>query len=349
MTWRSRRDGYRGKRSRGTASAGVFVVAAGAAMGSSGPTVAQAQSEAALPPVIVESKGCESGAAAEVASILRVELLSRVVDSSLRRDAYRTTIDCAGDVVGVAVAAAGGATKGLQVSLARTPANVRSRIVALSIAELVRDLDREPHPAAASPPMVESVAPPARQPAPTEVHTRADSPSSPVPEAAFMIAAFGQVTTFQLDGEWLAGGGLRLDYAARRWCAGVDAAVLTARERFDPGTAQVVLGYGSPYVAWLARWARVQLRLGAGYALGAATISGHATDARAFGGTTTGPWTAPYALAAVSLALTGAVHLDAKGEAGGVTSPVVGNVTGGADVALKGFLASFQAGVTLAL
>jgi hypothetical protein len=164
------------------------------------------------------------------------------------------------------------------------------------------------------------------------------------------LGAFAQTSTFRLNGLWLAGGGLRFDYVYRRLCLGLDAALLTTSESFDPtGTARVFLAYGSPYAAWRERWGPAQTRLGVGYAMGAARLTGTATDPRVFAGTTTGPWSAPFAFAALALGITDGLGLEARGRVGWVTSPVVGEVLGSGDVALEGLWASVDVGMTLAL
>jgi hypothetical protein len=126
-------------------------------------------------------------------------------------------------------------------------------------------------------------------------------------------------------------------------------ALLTTTERFAQGTAQVFLSYASPYVAWRHGWGRTEALLGAGYALGAARLIGRATDTRVVAGTTTGPWSAPYALAVFALAVTGGLSVEARGQVGWVTLPVIGEVSGGADVALRDLWASFQAGLAITL
>ena len=298
----------------------------------------QASSQASRRGVYLEKSACDATSPFEVASVLRVELFNRLLDGAPRGEAYRVAIDCSSDIVVIAVRVPGGPSKSLQTNLAGAPANVRSRIVGLAIAELVRDLDREPRPIPPPP------APPRPRPR-DEPPARPPSPSS----RAVDLGAFASTATFQLKDVWLAGGGLRFDYAYQRFCAGLDAAVLTTTERFEQGTAQVFLSYVSPSVAWQETWGPARARLGAGYALGVARLSGYATVARAFAGTTTGAWTAPYAFASFALAITGGFSVDARGQLGWVASPVVGEVSGGPDVALEGLWVSVQAGVTIAL
>lgn len=302
---------------------------------------AGAQPASVLRPIHLDPSSCEATPFGDVAAILRVELYNRLVEGPPRQDAYRAALDCAGSIVVVSVTVPGGTTRSFRTDLGGTPANVRARVVGLGVAELVRELDREP---ALPPPAPRPPPPPARVP---------DEPSPPLhadrDRRVVDLGAFAQTSSFELDGAWLAGGGLRFDYADRRFAAGLDVALLTMTDRFEPGTTQVLLAYGSPYAAWRERWGPVQTRLGGGYALGAARIRGHATDATAFAGTTTGPWSAPYAFAALRLMLTDDLSVDARGQLGWVTSEVIGQVAGASDVALEGAWATVQLGIAITL
>jgi hypothetical protein len=285
--------------------------------------------------------GCDAAPPGEVTAILRVELLDRLTEGPPPDDAYRATMRCAADTVEVSVAAPGGPARSLRTTVAGVPADLRARIVALAIAEIVRDLDRE------------TPAPPPPPPPDAPARDRVEAPSPVVPSGppatrGIDLGAFAQASTFGSGGAWLSGGGLRFDYFGRHVCAGLAATVLTMTERFELGTARAILSYGSPYVGWQERWGPVQGRLGAGYALGAARLSGAASGAAAFGGTTTGPWTALFAFGGLELLAIEALHVYAQGQFGWVTSPVVGEVAGGSSVALKGAWTNVQAGVALA-
>jgi hypothetical protein len=290
-------------------------------------------------PVFVERTTCEATSLDAVVSILRVELLGRFVDGPPPDDSYRAAITCSASIVGVTVGAPGGAAQSLRTDLSAAPANVRARIVALDVAELVRSLDAEPHPALSAAP-----------PAPRSAELGPAPLPPPVPRAwPVGLGAFGQASSFPRGGVWLTGGGLRFDLVTRHVCAGFDVALLVADDRFAEGSVQTSLAYAAPAVAWRASWSAADVRLGAGYALGAARLSGHANDPRAFAGATTGPWTAPYLFAAFALALTGVVHVDVRAQAGWVSSPVVGEVAGSADLALEGPWVSGQLGLSLSL
>jgi hypothetical protein len=300
--------------------------------------VASADPVPAARPVQVERNGCEALPPEEIVSILRVELLGRLLEGPPRADADPVTIDCSGDVVEISVGAPDGTSKSTRTTLTGAPTNIRSRIVALAIAELVRDLDREllrgPPPAHPPAPSGDPLTPP----------ERASNPSRPID-----LSVFAQTSGFPLHDLWLAGGGLRFDFACRLLCVGFDASLLTTTERFAQGTAQVFLGYASPYLAWRYGWGRAETLLGAGYALGAARLVGRAADAGVIAGTTTGAWTAPYGLAVLALALTGDLSVEARGQLGWVIWPVIGEVSGGTDVAIRGLWASVQAGLAITL
>ncbi len=299
--------------------------------------IATADVPAGKPPLQVERRPCRATSLDDVTAILRVELLGRLDEGAPRADAYRTVIDCTDDAVTIAMGVAGGPSGSRRASLAGAPANVRSRIVALTVAELARDLDH-------------TVVPPPPPPAPIAPAPQERADAHPHGSRAVTLGAFAQSSTFRFDGVWLTGGGLRFDYAYRRFAVGLDAAAVTTNETFALGTARVVLAYGSPYVAWRERLGgRVQTRLGGGFAFGAARLNGHASDARALAGSLSGPWSAPYAFAALDVELFGGVSADVRAEGGGVTSPVIGGISGAPNVTLDGLWASVQLGLAIAM
>jgi hypothetical protein len=125
--------------------------------------------------------------------------------------------------------------------------------------------------------------------------------------------------------------------------------VLSDTQSFGFGTAQSLLVYSSPYAAWAVTFGDLGVKWGAGYALGAARLSGHASAPGFTAATVAGPWTAPYGFAALSLAVTEGLRAEARAQAGWVTSTVVGEVAGGGDVHFEGLWASAQIGLALGL
>jgi hypothetical protein len=300
-------------------------------------------------PVHVETSECQGTLLEQIVPLLRVEIGPQIVDAPTDGASCRVVVECSGDQVALS-ATAPERPPGLQrIDLASSPPGVRARIVALAIAELVRDLllvapaetprggalrvDRAPG----------SEGPERDRPA---VSPRADDGAA---ARRTEIGAYAQAIAFASDGRWLAGGGIHFEHARGFACVGLDARMATGTEQNDLGTASFSLADLSPWVAWRSVVGRTVVRLGAGYALGVARINGRANGDRAVAATVSGPYTAPFGLAALSYGLSEALNVEARGQAGWVTSPVVGLVDGGADIRLEGGWASMQIGMALAL
>jgi hypothetical protein len=328
---------------------GIAVVATGetfagdAPAGDSATSLAPAGHEPLKTPVHVERSSCKTVSITDVLGVLRVELAAQLVEWPLPDKVYQVAIDCSDDVVVISVAMTERETRSYRTNLTNAPSNVRPRIVALAIAEIVRDLDRESAQLALASPMRQEVPSPQtalEPPLPKEGETR-----------PAQFGAFAAVSTFHFDGSWLAGGGPRFDYVYRWLCAGFDAALLEGDHRFTTGTVRALLGYGSPYVAWRSVTGRLQERLGIGYALGAATVTGLGPS-NYLSSTLTGPWAAPYVFGALAFAVTHSITVDLRAQAGWVTMSVLGQVQrvpGGADVNLDGLWTSMQIGTAFTL
>ena len=299
-----------------------------------------------LTPVVIERSSCPGVSRDDVVAVLRVELPAQLVEQPPPEGAYAVAIDCSGPSVVLGIAAPGRAPRDYRTNLAGAPPSLRPRIVALAIAEIVRDLDREPPPAPPEPPPAPVVD---RRPPPSSAEIESLSPKTPKLAGPVFLGALGEVATFRFDGRWLAGGGLRFEYARGLLCAGIDALLLSADEHVPLGTAQVLLTYASPYVGFAESAGPFQVRLGAGYGAGAARLSGHAADPHSGSATVTGAWMAPYGFGQLVLPMGSSLRLDARVLAGWVVAPVVGEIDGGGDVNLAGFWTSVQIGLTVAL
>jgi hypothetical protein len=298
-------------------------------------------------PVHVERSNCAAASRDELMTVLRIELPGQMVDDSAHGGAYEVAVDCVRSAVALSIAAPGGTRKTYRMDLAGAPRGVRSRIVALAIAEIVRDLDRD---ASAGPP--EEPSPARTADAPTaEVAPVPDAPAPAAPRSGgpVFLSALGEAASFRLDGRWLLGGGLRFEYARRGLSAGVDAVFLAADESVSLGTARVLLPYASPYIGLGSSTGPWQARVGAGCALGAASLSGHASDASARAATVTGAWVAPYAFGQLGLVATDFLRIDLRAQVGWVTASVDGTVQGGTDVDRSGLWTSLQLGAAFSL
>lgn len=106
-------------------------------------------------------------------------------------------------------------------------------------------------------------------------------------------------------------------------------------------------GYGAPHVAWLVRLRAVRLTLGAGYALGAASVRGLRERAGAGADRSRGFWCARYAALNVQVRIAGSLAIAAQASLGWVQAAVVGEVERGSDVALSGLWTQLRAGLVL--
>jgi hypothetical protein len=242
---------------------------------------------------------------------------------------------CSGDVVSLSVSA-DGRVRSSTANLAQVAASLRPRVAALALAELVRDLDRDlPARSVAAPP---SPLPPREE------------PSSATPAIRTIeLSGFAVASDFVQHGVALPGAGLHFGYSRGPLCVGLEVAILSDTERFVPGTVRAILTYGSPYVGWQQAWRVLVTRLGAGYALGAARLTGSTTAPLDYATTITGLWASPYLFGDLQVRVTEGLGVLARGQLGWVTSPVTGQVAGGSDLSLGGLWAGGQLGLVLAL
>jgi hypothetical protein len=279
----------------------------------------------------IEPGPCTGVTLEEIVPLARTELRTEVVEVE-RGATHHIIVGCSGDVVTIAVAAPGGRARFRSADLGGAPPNVRARIVALVAAELVRNFDLAPTP-------LPKAMPDSRGPS-------QDSRATPTNSSA-QLGAFGEASSFGFDGRWLFGGGLRFEYARGWFCAGLDAAVLSGNERSDVDTTRVLVTYVSPHVDWRLMTGRAFTKVGAGFAFGAARMTGHPGDARTVGATLQGPWMAPFGSLGLGYGLTNALSIETRFIVGWVTLPVVGEAPGGREFGLQAWLSVIQVGAAL--
>jgi hypothetical protein len=296
-------------------------------------------------PAHVEIGVCAAAPADEVMALVRVELGSQLVDAP-PAGGCRVVVECWGDEVTVSVSAPDRLARSHRTDLTGSPLSVRPRIVALEIAELVRDVAREPELLVGAS-IARGRATPATEPPPSD--RARPTPAVRHDPSRFDLGAFALGSTFRYDGRWFWGGGLRIDYSLDWMIVGVDATVVAREQASDLGSTDAVLTRTSPYVAWRVASHRAAFRLGAGHAFGWAKIAGRAAAPTATDATVTGAWTGPYALFGFAYAATDTLAVDLRAETGWVTLPVVGQVARGDDVAIQGAWTSLFAGLSLAL
>lgn len=308
------------------------------ALGEPGPANQRAEAPRPKPTVSIERLDCALVAADEVLALVKIELRGQLIDAATGDADYRIAVTCSGNRVAAIASAVDGAVREHDTDLTGVSPSVRPRIVALAIAELVHELELTPRETTPEAPRL----PPERREPPVDVPAVA-------PTRAIDLTAFVQTSTFHFDEKWLFGGGLGGSYSSGLFVAGLDAAIAARDERSEAGAAQVLLTHLSPYAGWRAVARRMTVELGAGYALGVARITGHATDARAQSGTVSEIWGAPFAFGALAYAASDTVGIRLRAHAGWVTLPVVGLVWRGPAIDLTGSWTGAQLAISLKL
>jgi hypothetical protein len=296
------------------------------------PTSAAAESKGRLS-VGIEVGDCSVVAMDDVLYLAKIELRGQLLDGTSGA-ACRVNVTCAGARVTVAAHTSDGRERIHDTDLSSVSGSVRPRVVALTIAELVHDLEMAPlEPAESAPP-----------------------PSGPpivlapqAPSRSIALQAFALSSTFRFDSKWLVGGGIGGAFASGHVVAGLDATLSTRDEASEVGTTQVLLTYLAPYLGWRASARRFTGQLGGGYAFGVARITGRATDSRAESGTLSEFWGAPFGFATIAYAASDVVSIGVRAHAGWVTLPVVGLVWKGPSIDLTGPWTGAQLGLSLTL
>ena len=299
------------------------------------------QSTAASVPVYVEAGECSAAPPTQVLPLLRVELGARL-RAAPELDALRVRIECSGDEVIVAAFASNAPARIRRLSLVAVPPSLRPRIVALQVAEIVREHDL---------PGAQNGARAAQAPRPAQAASRSEAPN--VADATRLhggvqLQLFAQASSYHRDGRWLGGGGVRVEQALFSLRAGIDAVFATRGDSSQLGSDRVLSAYLAPHVAWPFAAGRTAARVGLGHAVGFARITGDSADPAAVAGIVSGPWMAPFALAGASYALGSAFALHVRAEVGWVVLPVIGEVARAKSVELSGLWTNLQLGAALA-
>jgi hypothetical protein len=300
------------------------------------PPPASRRSEIARPrfSVGIEFGDCSVVAADDVLFLARIELRGQLSDASSSASC-RVNVTCSGARVAISARTSDGRERAHDTDLSSVSGSVRPRVVALTIAELIHDLEVS----SLEPPEVEPIAPSGP---PIQIPPQA-------PSRAITLGAFAAASAFRFDPKWLVGGGIGGAYARGHLVAGIDATLTTRDERSEAGSTQVLLTYLGPYLGWRASAHRFTGQWGGGYAFGVARITGRATDASAESGSLSEFWGAPFAFASITYAPSDVVSIGLRAHAGWVTLPVVGLVWKGPSIDLTGFWSGAELGVALAL
>lgn len=266
---------------------------------------------------------------------LRVALEVETADVPRPRHAPPITVNlrCELDMVFVTAQLPEGARRGQRFQLTEVQGDVGARVLALAIAELVRTPEAAPQ----------------KPPGPT-AYTSPKSIPSGAPKSA-RLSLEGTVTSAQFRGPTPIGADLSLDYLG----------FAPLRLRADVGFGYGVDGRSVGDVATslatgnLAAGAAFpsepfEVAVLAGYRLGVARMQGAALAPPEMAipvqdGNVSGPFGGPHVTLGFAVHAGGSFVISAGAELGWVLAAVVGEVTGGEDVALDGYWTRFALGV----
>jgi hypothetical protein len=281
-------------------------------------------------PVHLEESSCATVPRDALEAALRVELGARVVEGDVP-GTLRVRVGCPGDRALVGITHPDGRESASTTSLRGVSNDVRPRVIALTIAEIVRNLERLPE---AEPVKLE---PPRGRPLPAP---------HPSPRSRIGFTAHGR--SFGMLAAWLAGGGLgaRRDFGAVE--LGMDGLLLTSERETQRGSVRALAVLARPAVGIHQVMGLWSSRLGVGTELGFASLRGHAQAADARDARVNGAWVAPYVFGGGGYRLTPRLELGASLELGWALMPVIGRIQKSRDVRLGGPWAGLSLGVSYA-
>jgi hypothetical protein len=286
---------------------------------------------------MLEGRGCEASVLDAVRAQLRVELANQAPFP----DRMRVRLSCAASVAEVVVFERPGNREltRQRVDLRATRQQLKPRILALTIVELIREakaVDGAP---------ARAVEPPATSA--DRASLAAEEPTEREPRAIALLA-FAQASSFRFQTPLAWGAGLRLDYGLPQFALGLDSTIARSTESRSLGSIATTMIALSLHAAWAPRAGDRFARLGLGHAFGVGRISGDADAPGASGQVVTAAWAAPYALAAIGSELGPVLVVELRGQLGWVTVPVEGLVAEGRTVRLGGVWSCLQLGAGFA-
>jgi hypothetical protein len=284
---------------------------------------------------VLGAEGCPAEIADDLERLVGIELRSARQQS----EPIEIGIRCQEDEVTLSVMGPDrSALSQRKVDLSRTASSVHARVLALAIAELIREQQARPKPRPAPKPEVKKA--PRREP-----------PPAPKPEKRLPVGrleGFFAVSNYDLT-EDLWGGGVRFWYLRLTpWHAALDFSAGTFEREVEIGAARLVSASLSARLGYTLGLADLEFRFGAGQRVGMARISGSASDSsRAASGSVVGTWTAPIVYLALDTALFGRWRAGLGTELGIVLLPVRGQIQNHDDVGVDGLWGALEIGISL--
>ena len=291
----------------------------------------------------LESSTCSHSLVDEVQRFLRVELKNTSISSG--ESAPRVILSCS-ERVSLIRALIGGHESTRQLDLARTDPALHARVIALAIAELLRDTAAG---VAVEPPLVTNAAPPSNPAPAPEPEPAPSAPSAPAPLATSHLVAFAKLENFGPSFEPLSGGGLTFSHELGHFSLGLGPTLATGQRKLALGSVGVLAADLSLRLAYRFPNRALPGEVGLGHALGLARLTGASSQPNTTAEGVTGVWAGPFVFGTLDVTVADPLFLEIAAQLGVVTFPVRGLVQGDADVAIAGIWSGVSLGLGLNL
>ncbi|HEX3851556.1 MAG TPA: hypothetical protein VHW01_11355 [Polyangiaceae bacterium] len=285
----------------------------------------------------IESSTCTHPLVEGVERLTRVELNNAGLPSGA--DAPHVTLSCAEGAVLIRVAI-GESAGTRQLDLEQIESALRARVIALAIAELVRDT------AAGAPalpaPLLSSSPPPSSQREPTPV---ASAPTEPQNR----LVVFAKLSNFGSSFQPLAGGGLGFSHDLGRLALGFGPSLSASNRNVSLGSVRALAADLSARLSLRFPSRLLSGELGVGYALGYARLTGTSNSALASARGLDGAWAAPFLFGVLEGPFASPAFLQLAAQLGYVLLPVRGFVAESNDLEIAGVWGGLSIGLGLEL
>jgi len=303
----------------------------------SGVPSAAAEPSGSVRELRIESSTCAHPLVEGVERLTRVELNNAGMPTGA--DAPRVTLSCAEGAILIRVAI-GESAGTRQLDLEQTESALRARVIALAIAELVRDT------AAGAPPLpapLLSSNPPLNSP--KQATPVASAPSEPQNR----LVVFAKLSNFGSSFEPLAGGGLGFSHDLGRLALGFGPSLATSNRNVSLGSVRALAADLSARLSLRFPSRVLSGELGLGYALGFARITGSSNSVLASARGLDGAWAAPFLFGALEAPFASPAFLQLAAQLGYVLLPVRGFVAESNDLEIAGVWGGLSIGLGLNL
>jgi hypothetical protein len=298
---------------------------------------AAAQPSNSAPDVRIQSTTCPHPLVEETERLTRVELNNTGLPSGA--DAPRVILSCAERVILIrATISEHEGTR--QLDLDQTDSALRARVVALAIAELVRDTAGGDVPV---PPMPKAALTPLTSPGPLVLVPIA--PAAP----ATRLVAFAKLSNFGATFHPLAGAGLGFSHDLGHFAVELGPSLAASSRRVPLGSVRALSAELSARLALRFPSRVLPAEVGAGFASGYARIAATSSSEQANARSLHGMWAGPFVFAALEAPFAEPAFLQFAAELGYVTLPVRGFVAESSDLEIAGVWSGLSIGLGLDL